>query len=814
MQHGPILVRMGALALLSVSFAVRSARAQAGPFTPWTGERGITETVAQIMERERALPPGERRVRVLDRETVELAHPPRPNPDSPAVSQWPPQSNVAGPRGPVGLPVAPLTVGTSFLAVDLTESVYVPPDTGGAVGPTQILCSENGRVKVFAKDGTPGPLNVTGDAFFQSVRNNSPAVDPQTKYDRLSGRFILTAINETTPNRVLIAVSSGSVISGTSSFTFYFFVQDQVAPPGNTGQFADYDKAGVDANALYVGANLFDFSTGNYTGSNCYVVRKSSILSGGPIQATAFRGIADAATGLGPVYPMGVDNDDPASTEGYVAGVDGSTFGRLALRRISNPGGSPSISGNLLVTVPTTVSSISQPALGSANPLDSIDQAILFDVQMHRDRTSGVRTLWAAHTIEVDANGVATAGGGRNGARWYQIGNLGTTPTLLQAGTLFDGAASSPKGYLMPSCAMTGQGHAVLGATYAGDQDRAGCAIASRLAGDPPGALGAPAFPVVSANDYNAQGSAPQRWGDMSKVDVDPVDDQTLWAFAEYCSADNIWGVRVLQLLAPPPATPTAANPPSLPQGASNQTVVVTGSSSAGSGFYDTEPGFNRIQVDLGSGVTVSNIVFNGPTQLTLTVSVAGSAAAGPRSIVVTNPDGQVVASASGVFSVVGGSPGTPFCFGDGSLSTPCPCGNFGATGHGCANSSVVAGAVLGSSGTVAPDTVVLGASGERPTAFTIFLQGDVNTGTGIVFGDGLRCADGTLSRLYVKSAVGGAASAPQAGDPSITARSAALGHPIPPGSSRFYQTYYRDPVAAFCPPATFNASNAVRIDW
>jgi hypothetical protein len=243
--------------------------------------------------------------------------------------------------------------------------------------------------------------------------------------------------------------------------------------------------------------------------------------------------------------------------------------------------------------------------------------------------------------------------------------------------------------------------------------------------------------------------------------------------------------------------------------------VILTGTSSGGSGFYDTEPGFNRLQVSVsGSGVSVTNISFNSPTQVTLTVSVAGGAAIGPRSITVTNPDGQTSTSASGVLNVVGGPPGTPFCFGDGTTATPCPCANTGAVGHGCANSSNASGAVLGSSGTASPDTVVLGASGERSTAFTIFLQGDVNTSSGIVFGDGLGCADGTLVRLYSKNAVGGSVSAPQGAEPSITARSSALGHPIPPGASRYYQTYYRDPVAGFCPPATFNASNAVQIHW
>jgi hypothetical protein len=301
----------------------------------------------------------------------------------------------------------------------------------------------------------------------------------------------------------------------------------------------------------------------------------------------------------------------------------------------------------------------------------------------------------------------------------------------------------------------------------------------------------------------------------MSKADVDPTDDQTLWAFVEYCSTTNEWGVRVIQLKAPLPTTPSNASPPSLPQGASNQLVVVTGTSVGGTGFYDTEPGFNRIQASIsGSGVTVSNVAWNSPTQITLTVSVAAGAPPGPRTITVTNPDGQSATSASGVFGVDLGAPGVPYCFGDGTTATACPCANTGATGRGCANSANAAGAILGTSGTTSPDTVVLAAAGERATALTVFFQANASIATGLVYGDGLRCGSGSLIRLYVKNAVAGAVSAPQGAEPSITTQSAAKGDPILPGATRYYFNAFRDPVIGFCPPNTFNSTNGVRIQW
>ncbi|MFN0007579.1 MAG: hypothetical protein ACKVXR_06690 [Planctomycetota bacterium] len=159
--------------------------------------------------------------------------------------------------------------------------------------------------------------------------------------------------------------------------------------------------------------------------------------------------------------------------------------------------------------------------------------------------------------------------------------------------------------------------------------------------------------------------------------------------------------------------------------------------------------------------------------------------------------------------------PGAPFCFGDGTAAA-CPCGNSGSPGRGCQNSSTTGGAQLVATGTSSPDTMVLSATDEKPTALTIFLQG-TQAISPVTYGDGLRCVHGVLKRLYTKTAAGGAASAPQGGDLSITARSAQLSHPIAPGSTRYYMTYYRDGAAGFCPSptgSTFNGSNAWTILW
>jgi len=161
----------------------------------------------------------------------------------------------------------------------------------------------------------------------------------------------------------------------------------------------------------------------------------------------------------------------------------------------------------------------------------------------------------------------------------------------------------------------------------------------------------------------------------------------------------------------------------------------------------------------------------------------------------------------------------TKLCFAlvDGVL--PCPCANNPiGLGRGCDNSSATGGARLDGAGnaSLAGDTAVFTTAGEKPTALSILAQGNQLSGTGIVFGQGRRCAAGSLKRLYTHSAVGGSITAPSGADPSIHLRSAALGDPLIAGSVRYYYVYYRDQtVLGGCSAAsTFNTSDTCQILW
>jgi hypothetical protein len=153
----------------------------------------------------------------------------------------------------------------------------------------------------------------------------------------------------------------------------------------------------------------------------------------------------------------------------------------------------------------------------------------------------------------------------------------------------------------------------------------------------------------------------------------------------------------------------------------------------------------------------------------------------------------------------------TTFCTGDGD-SGACPCANLGATGRGCASSFEQQGARLDASGfpSLTNDTLSLQATGVSAAAVTFF-AGPSRTPTGgtLLFGDGVRCVTGTLTRLRAFPDAGGVAQIPVAsGAPLHVGFSVGAGTP-----TSYVQALYRN-AAPFCTSATFNLTNGLIVTW
>jgi hypothetical protein len=128
---------------------------------------------------------------------------------------------------------------------------------------------------------------------------------------------------------------------------------------------------------------------------------------------------------------------------------------------------------------------------------------------------------------------------------------------------------------------------------------------------------------------------------------------------------------------------------------------------------------------------------------------------------------------------------------------------------EGCRNSLGKSG-WLAAQGTaaVSSDTLVLLGANMTNSSVLYFQGTSAIGGGGAVFGDGLRCATGTVVRLGVHTNANGVSRHPGPTDLPLATAGALSGN-----ETRVYQAWYRD-AAGYCTSATFNLTNGVQVTW
>jgi len=570
---------------------------------------------------------------------------------------------------------------SDFQGIDFYENpIGWPPDPNGAVSNEQVIFCTNNGLKILDKPSvTERPLLtpkgysrdlvdgifISLEDFFSAVLPDTSGIsDPHIRYDRLTRRWFVVAI-EVNPtqenNAIFLAVSDGSKISGASSFTFYSFNSSLFPydPNAPYAPFLDFPTLGVDNNAVVIGGNQFGYDSITNVG---YVIDKNKLLKGKLIVYPFELGIESFIDGsAGGMYtPQGADNDDGTETNSFFAGITYFQDAIVVARIMFDRKHTPWLTGETAIPVQPFTFPRDNSSPGSLTPLDVNDTRLL-EATIHKNKITNKTSLWTAHAVGVNRNGNIINGSdsefvnkGRTGSRWYEITDLNTSPALSQLGTLVDDAEPGGRRaqqYFSPSIVESGQGHAILGGTTDAYNQYLNVFVAGRYNNDPAGTLRSPQKATNTTAIY-----APyvdfggntyfyvNRWGDFSQTVVDPSDDQTIWTFQEYADVDDSYGVRAVQVKAPPPATP-------LPLGnLSNRkdtTVILNGISIDNSGFFDpgedkSGPGYSRLSIKSTGNVTVSRIHFISPTSISLRMATKNQPA-GKYSLIITNPDGQLV---------------------------------------------------------------------------------------------------------------------------------------------------------------------------
>lgn len=222
-----------------------------------------------------------------------------------------------------------------------TYNSFYPPDPTIAAGPRNVVVAVNGTLNIFGRDGTLlGSQSLQN--FFSalgSVANDGIGpVAPHAIYDQYINRFWLVAFTEDDSalrSTILLGISDTN--DAAASWTIYSF--DGGQDGGTASGFAcDSPQIGVDAQAVYIASNQFDFS-GNFQYAKVRIMTKDQFVNrGSGIHWWDFYKFQEGSSmsfGLAPAHMYGAA---PADGEFLVdAHGQGGAGNALEVWRITNP---------------------------------------------------------------------------------------------------------------------------------------------------------------------------------------------------------------------------------------------------------------------------------------------------------------------------------------------------------------------------------------------------------------------------------------------------------------------------------------------
>lgn len=400
-----------------------------------------------------------------------------------------------------------------------------PTDPALAVGPDHVFVVWNTAFAIFDKDGNEllGPT-IPNPSIFPS----GGCCDLTVSYDNLADRWVLSFLG----GGAQMAVSqTGNPL--TTDWNVY-----------NIPTVNDYNKVSVSEAASYF---LTDVSNGN----RLYAMDRLAMLAGAPtvsIQGFTLPGLSTPAPipFISPQALNVTDGNMPENGNAAIVVLQDDAYNGVTVDHMkfwtadidyTTPANSTISAPQEIPVAPftnvfdnTSFVNLVQPNPGGGT-LDALQGIIMNQAQFRKFPTHNSAVF--NHVVDTDPTT-----GERAAVRWYEFRQVNDSApwTLFQEGTyeapdnkhawnasiMMDGQGNMGMGYTAMSIA--GQGNVNVGSYYTG-----------RFASDPLGTMTI-AEEVIELGDGVIVGN---RYGDYSKIDIDPLDDQTFYFSNEIHTADT-----------------------------------------------------------------------------------------------------------------------------------------------------------------------------------------------------------------------------------------------------------------------------------
>jgi len=421
----------------------------------------------------------------------------------------------------------PKTVNANFSGVNQAGADCngcQPPDTGAAVGLTQIVEAVNLRLEVYSKTGGAA----CGVALNTFLHTTSRLSDPHIVFDNLNHRFAMVVTVVPTPGSTpALYMLASKTSSACGSWWLYKLTFSGSSFP--KGTLLDYPYIGQDRTSLLVSANNFCCGAGpfHYTNSQAFSVAKSLVYSGATVKFSTYK----VAFSSAPVTVAGIPM--AATSKAYfLAAVPG--FGYDLYHMSSTPGSPITLQAKISSPFTAPTRRVIQPH--TSQTLDPSDG------RMPATPVLSQNFVWFAHGINLN---------GFPAVRYGAIGVLTNAPFVA---TAYHSAKSDD---FNPSIGIADAGTNLIYAwvNWAYTDTSQNVATTDTIDGVLPGAGVPNLLGTDRALIHGSPTSSNFRFGDFSSVEVDPTAasgtcpaGRTAVTNQEYFTSNGQWATRLARL--------------------------------------------------------------------------------------------------------------------------------------------------------------------------------------------------------------------------------------------------------------------------
>lgn len=412
-------------------------------------------------------------------------------------------ANVPSPQNVVRVPApinANLTTNTKF--VGQAENGFQPSDTNGAGGLNNYVETVNEQWAVYSR---------TGSQQFETNFNtwfgvSGSIFDPVVQWDKTGKRFIFIV---DTGSSLLLSVAKQT--NGIGNYCNYTF-------PTPSGNFADYEKLGVDSDGVYFSTNLY---VNNLFSSNeLFFANRTQLESCATVNYTTWSKLKNPDGSVAFAIVPARQDSSSSHIEYLVNAYPGGAC-QLTLWSLTS---SASLTNT---SVSTQCYSPPPPAkqLGSSGTIDTGDNRLY-----QANFLNGLLTLNTVGSHDFgDGNGTVGI------VEWFVLN--------ASSATVFNQGSFGTPGFWLfyPATILNSAGHMLFVYSASGKTIHPSVWYVNQtLSGTKTLASG--------AGFYGTSGTA--RWGDYQSAWLDPVTTSanSIWITGQYAKANNLWGTEAARV--------------------------------------------------------------------------------------------------------------------------------------------------------------------------------------------------------------------------------------------------------------------------